>query len=497
MVFAHHPVDDPLSTKNSQLGDREEVALIEKMLTDFREASGKGAAMVGSHAQIEHVERVEGVPYVVLTSSGKDPYGTPDRGGFTGWSDWSVDPEDNASGQWLTADVHAFAQSIDLTAPATVEVSTAGVVGGSIVQPEGTATGTRVVPLRYPMSVDWGGSANLAIGSGKAAIAAARDKGKTAILDPATGMLTGLHTGSVEVSVTNDSMREYTGDASLAPIRATKTVQIVPFAGPGPAFAASTPVFPTQPVGTTGPGQTVTVTNTGSEPLSISRVAIEATDPASAGDFILADDSCSGLAVQPGETCTVTVRFAPGRVNVSSAETLVFTTNTAEGEEKVALGGISIPLPANEGPPGEDGHDGAPGPQGPAGPIGATGATGVTGPSGATGATGATGARGPAGPKGAQGAPGRDATVRCEVAGAAKKEKGVKVTCKVSYGGRSAGADARRLSHRRAQLMRGGKVYASGTVAHLLASRSVEPGLYTMRVHTGGRTVTRFKVRVG
>ncbi|HVW47721.1 MAG TPA: phosphodiester glycosidase family protein [Solirubrobacterales bacterium] len=226
MVFAHHPVDDPLSTKDSQLGDREEVALIEKMLTEFREKSGKAAAMVGSHAQIEHVERVEGVPYVVLTSSGKDPYGTPDRGGFTGWSDWSIDPEDKPSQQWLTANVHAFAQSITLNTPAAVKVGGTGQVSGSIVQPEGVSTGTRVVPLRYPMSVDWGGSANLAIGSGEAAIEAAREAGKVAILDPRTRILTGLREGSVQVSVTNDSMRPYTGEESLAPITTEKTIVI-------------------------------------------------------------------------------------------------------------------------------------------------------------------------------------------------------------------------------------------------------------------------------
>src|SRR5205085_2941884 len=100
--------------------------------------------MVGSHAQIAHVERREGVPYAVLPSSGKDPYGTPDTGGFTGWVDWAIDPEDAASQQWLTGDVHAFAQSIDLNAPATVEVATSGVVSGSIVQPEGVDSGTRV-----------------------------------------------------------------------------------------------------------------------------------------------------------------------------------------------------------------------------------------------------------------------------------------------------------------------------------------------------------------
>ncbi|WP_371778910.1 phosphodiester glycosidase family protein [Streptosporangium subroseum] len=227
MVFAHHPVDDPAETKSSQLGDRDEVALIESMLTDFRDVSGKGAAMVGSHAQIADVHRVEGVPYMVLPSSGKDPYGTPDRGGFTGWVDWSVDARQNADEQWIEANVRAFAQSITLEAPTSLEVGRAAQLSGSIVQPQGVAAGTRVVPLRYPMSVDWDGSSTLAIGSGKDAVEEARDAGKVAIFDPRTRALTALHPGSVSVSVTNDSMRAYTDDSSLAPITTSKTIQVV------------------------------------------------------------------------------------------------------------------------------------------------------------------------------------------------------------------------------------------------------------------------------
>jgi exopolysaccharide biosynthesis protein len=233
MVFAHHPVDDPDAAKSSQLGDRDEVSLIENMLTDFRDSTGKGAAMVGSHAQIAHVERVEGVPYTVLPSSGKDPYGTPDRGGFTGWVDWSVDPTKTASQQWLEADVNAFAQSITLNTPDSVEVNKTAQLSGSIVQPEGVSAGSRVVPLQYPMSVDWGGSSNLAIGSGKATIEAAIRAHKVAILDPATRILTGLNRGSVTVSVTNDSMRAYTDDSSLAPITTSKTIQVVPATSAG------------------------------------------------------------------------------------------------------------------------------------------------------------------------------------------------------------------------------------------------------------------------
>ncbi|WP_371785651.1 phosphodiester glycosidase family protein [Streptosporangium subroseum] len=237
MVFAHHPVDDPAETKSSQLGDRDEVALIESMLTDFRDVSGKGAAMVGSHAQIADVHRVEGVPYMVLPSSGKDPYGTPDRGGFTGWVDWSVDARQNADEQWIEANVRAFAQSITLEAPASLEVGRVAQLSGSIVQPQGVAAGTRVVPLRYPMSVDWDGSSTLAIGSGKDAVEEARDAGKVAIFDPRTRALTALHPGSVSVSVTNDSMRAYTDDSSLAPITTSKTIQVVPSTGDGPDTA--------------------------------------------------------------------------------------------------------------------------------------------------------------------------------------------------------------------------------------------------------------------
>ena len=228
LVFAHHPVDDPAETKSSQLGDRDEVALIEKLLTDFRDASGKGAAMVGSHAQIADVHRVEGVPYTVLPSSGKDPYGTPDRGGFTGWVNWSVDSGRNASRQWLAADVRAFAQSITLDTPAAVVVGKSAQLSGSIVQPAGVSSGTRVVPLRYPMSVHWSGSSNLVIGSGKDAIDVARRHGKVAVLDPETRTLTALRTGSVTVSVTNDSMRAFDGADSLAPITTSKTITVEP-----------------------------------------------------------------------------------------------------------------------------------------------------------------------------------------------------------------------------------------------------------------------------
>ncbi|HTE62633.1 MAG TPA: phosphodiester glycosidase family protein [Solirubrobacteraceae bacterium] len=227
LVFAHHPVDDPAETKASQLTDRTEVQLIEKLLSDFRAQSGKAVAMTGSHAQIVDVHREEGVPYTVLPSSGKAPYGTPDRGGFTGWLKWSVDSDAGPAKQWLTADVRAFAASIELNAPQSIEVDASAPLSGSILQPSGiNQNGTRRVPLAYPMSIHWGGSRSLAIGSGRAAFHAARKAGKVAILDPVTREVTGLRKGDVQVTVTVDSMREYTDDASLAPITTERTIHV-------------------------------------------------------------------------------------------------------------------------------------------------------------------------------------------------------------------------------------------------------------------------------
>lgn len=84
------------------------------------------------------------------------------------------------------------------------------------------------MPLRYPMSVRWGGSDALAVGSGPAAVAKARAARKVAILDPVTRELTALREGTVEVSVTSDSMREYTDEASLEPIVEKKTITVEP-----------------------------------------------------------------------------------------------------------------------------------------------------------------------------------------------------------------------------------------------------------------------------
>ena len=224
MVFAHHPVDDPAETDASQLGDRTEVALVEKLLTDFREHSNKGVSMVGSHAQIADVHRIEGVPYTVLPVLGQGPvrHAGPRRLHRLA----ELERRQGRDRRPAVADrrrprVRAVDHPQRAGDPRGRRHARSWTAASC--SRTGVANGTRVVPLRYPMSIHWSGSDNLAIGTD---IAAAKAAGKVAILDPATRKLTGLHTGDVTVKVTNESMREYTDEASLAPVSTEKTIHV-------------------------------------------------------------------------------------------------------------------------------------------------------------------------------------------------------------------------------------------------------------------------------
>ena len=56
---------------------------------------------------------------------------------------------------------------------------------------------------------------------------------KVAILDPLTRELTALRPGTVEIRVTNESMRQLTDEASLEPITVSRTLRVVPAHGQG------------------------------------------------------------------------------------------------------------------------------------------------------------------------------------------------------------------------------------------------------------------------
>lgn len=153
--------------------------------------------------------------------------------------------------------------------------------------------------------------------------------------------------------------------------------------------------FPDQAANTIGTAREVTVTNGGSNVLHVGRAYTDDDDQASADEFLLSGDTCSGRALDPNESCAVRVRFAPSRQSTTSEARLVIESDVPGGSSTVALTGTSTTLPK-----GEDGQDGAPGMPGQNGPRGADGGKGDTGP------------QGPQGPQGIAGRDGADGAFR-------------------------------------------------------------------------------------
>ncbi|MGC0418184.1 phosphodiester glycosidase family protein [Embleya sp. AB8] len=200
LLFDHHPTNDPLPDKGSQLGDRKEARMVEDWLGGFRATAGKSAAMVSGHVGAFHAASVDGVPYLINGNSSKGPAAEPDRGGFTGWTMLGIDPAkgrvtdpyavpaDDAA--WLRAEIKPHAESVGLKAPATL-----GVLSSQPVTTTMTQDG-RSVPVAWPVTAQWGGH-GVHIGP-----AAGAPRGAVAAYDPAAGTLTGLRPGTVTLTVT-------------------------------------------------------------------------------------------------------------------------------------------------------------------------------------------------------------------------------------------------------------------------------------------------------
>ncbi|MFF2008475.1 phosphodiester glycosidase family protein [Streptomyces sp. NPDC058195] len=203
MLVEHVPPRDPTVQKGSQLGDRKEAALVERWLADFRRTTGKGAAFVGGHVGVFHASRVDGVPYLINGNSGKAPAGPAGDGGFTGWSLVGVDrvgPGAQAAARqrpwqggpdWVSVQTRAHVDALRIDAPPVIRAHSRTKVTATLTQ------GTREVPVGFPLAADWTGSPNVVIGD-----ANGPGRHRTAVLDPATGILTAQRPGTITLAVT-------------------------------------------------------------------------------------------------------------------------------------------------------------------------------------------------------------------------------------------------------------------------------------------------------
>jgi len=200
VVFAHHPVDDPLPTKASQLTDRHEADMVGDWLERFRAESGKSVAYVGSHVGVFHTTRIDGVPYVINGNAGKDPASTPTNGGFTGWTMLGIDPSAGvreppsaaaaAPERWLSVETQPRVDALTLSAPERLKVGESASLTGTIDQ-----DGERSFPIAWPMSHAWSGD-GLFVGD-----PAQADASAVAAIDPVTNTVTALRAGTVQLTL--------------------------------------------------------------------------------------------------------------------------------------------------------------------------------------------------------------------------------------------------------------------------------------------------------
>lgn len=237
LVFAHHPIDDPKSSKDSQISDRLEATKYQERLSEFRADTGKSIASINGHAGVFHATSYDGVSTLLTGNSGKSPSGAPGDGGFTGWAMLGINPGAGTVGSdplpvvsrtnWLQAEVKPRVDALTLGAsaalPAAMTVGDTVNVDSTIVQ-----DGGRVVPVQWPMSAQWGGDAvvvddgTVETGkSGRALSVSQSEKSAAGVLrlNPATGELTatGAGTGVLRVTV-NGVTAEHTIAVAAAPV---------------------------------------------------------------------------------------------------------------------------------------------------------------------------------------------------------------------------------------------------------------------------------------
>ena len=173
------------------------------MLGEFRDRSGKSAAVVNGHVGVFHGSAVEGVTYLVNGNSGKSPAGTPETGGFTGWTMLGINPGAGKVGPnpttadrvaWLAAETKPWVDEVILTLPK--------------VLPEGETTDFsavftqdgRKVPVAWPVTAQYSGEGVLVDdGSGAAEVA---DETAVIRVNPMTGEVTGIRPGTAELIIT-------------------------------------------------------------------------------------------------------------------------------------------------------------------------------------------------------------------------------------------------------------------------------------------------------
>jgi hypothetical protein len=126
---------------------------------------------------------------------------------------------------------------------------------------------------------------------------------------------------------------EFNGGNATAPPNAPSRCGAPPPPAPSASLAPSSLTFASQTVNTTSAGKSVTLTNGGNAPLTISNIALGGADP---GDFNQSNTCAASLAA--GANCSITVAFTP-TASGSRTATLSVTDNASGSPHSVSLSG--------------------------------------------------------------------------------------------------------------------------------------------------------------
>jgi virginiamycin B lyase len=278
-----------------------------------------------------------------------------------------------------------------------------------------------------------------------------------------------------------DGQRIYWGNVGASTISAAelngplsnRSLVAVPNRGTPFGVAVSPPIaqvgvanpFATTAEGTLAVPETVTISNSGQADLSVDGLTLAGPDP---GDFPVISNDCL-TAISPGQSCQLTIGFAPQAQGSRSATLEIASNDFANSPHDVPLSGTAVPPPAPSETTGPSGSQG-PGP-------GAGVATGIGGSTGGT--------------TGLPGASGKIELLTCTLV---RRHRHAVSRCR----GRAVAGEVKFTSGARAKLTRGRTTYATGVGAQLgqdtieLVVRELRPvgaGRYTLTLHRHRVTV--------
>ncbi|MGH9018923.1 MAG: virginiamycin B lyase family protein, partial [Acidimicrobiales bacterium] len=215
-----------------------------------------------------------------------------------------------------------------LTIAPTAQLSSSSLTFAS--QPIGTASGSQLVT----MTSSSGGS--LAIGSVALSGPNAADYRLVDLCSGADLVPSSNHCqAGVAFAPTSGAPGTRSATLTFADDAGSQSVALSGTAAPGAGFNVNDVDFGNQPVGTKSAPITLTFSNESGAAINVTSTVVAGADPA---EFPIAD-RCSGFSLGSGQTCTISVSFAP-TVAGSRSATLSMTDSAAGSPRTVALAGI-------------------------------------------------------------------------------------------------------------------------------------------------------------